>query len=126
MADKDEGQGASSGTQEDRIARLEGKIDTLAAALAARTPTTHAQAEANTRRRLDAGSDIESRVSEEVQRIFRHREEDAERKASAAHREEMSRRVEALEKGRRTARTESESKPEQQVRGITAALWGRP
>jgi hypothetical protein len=124
MADEDEGTAESTGeSMEARLARLEGGLAALAAQ---RTPTSHAQAERNTARRLDEGSNIEDRVREEVNRIRRHEAEESERKASAAHREEMSRRVAELEKGRRASRSESERAPEAPVRGITRALWGRP
>lgn len=124
MADEDEGTGESTGeSMEARLARLEGGLAALAAQ---RTPTSHAQAERNTARRLDEGSNIEDRVREEVARIRRHEAEEAERKASAAHREEIGRRVGELEKRRSAGRTESERAPETPERGITRALWGRP
>lgn len=124
MADEPEDTGASTGeSMEARLARLEGGLAALAAQ---RTPTTHAQAERNTARRLDEASSLEERVREEVARIRRHEAEDAERKASAAHREEIGRRVGELEKRRSSSRSESERAPEAPERGITRALWGRP
>lgn len=123
MADEDED---TSSSQEDRISRLEAKIDTLAAGLAQRTPTTHAQAQANTARRLDAGSEIEARVREEIDRIRRHDAAEADRKANAEHRESTERRIGELEKRRSAGRSEAERKPEAPERGITRALWGRP
>lgn len=123
MADEPEGTEGTGESMEARLARLEGGLAALAAQ---RTPTTHAQAERNTSRRLDEASSLEDRVREEVARIRRHEAEDAERKASAAHREEMGRRVGELEKRRSTSRSESERAPEAPERGITRALWGRP
>lgn len=126
MAEEDEGTSSGESTGESteaRIARLEGGLAALAAQ---RTPTSHSEAQRNTARRLDEGSSLEDRVREEVARIRRHEAEESERKASAAHREETSRRIGELEKRRSSSRSESERAPEAPERGITRALWGRP
>ena len=123
MGEGEEGTEGTGESMEARLARLEGGLAALAAQ---RTPTSHAQAERNTSRRLDEGSRLEDRVREEVARIRRHEAEEEERKASAAHREEIGRRVGELEKRRSPSRSEAERAPEAPERGITRALWGRP
>src|SRR5215469_1880617 len=91
----DEDTGGTGPSMEERLARLEGKLDAIAAQRSS-SSGTHQAAERTTGRVLDRDSSIEARVQEEVSRLRRHQEEADERKASAAHRSATEERLSKL------------------------------
>lgn len=88
---------APEGTEDERLDRLEGKVDALADAMNKLLPGSHADAEQRTESRLDRASSVE----EQVQAVLAKRDKDAADKAAAdadkADRESTRQRLARLE-----------------------------
>lgn len=80
-----------------RLDRLEGKLDTLAAAVARLVPGSHSDAQGREERRLDRPSTVEEQVQAELARRDKQAQEEADRTASQTHRETTEQRLAKLE-----------------------------
>ena len=78
------------GTQDDRISRVEHAIDRLADQVAKLVPTSHAQAQAHTERRLDRPSSVEEQVRSALAQARAAEQADAERAESRKHRDTVT------------------------------------
>lgn len=104
------------GTQDDRISRVESKIDQLASRLASLIPTSRAEAQEHTERRLERPTSVEEQVQAELSRAREKEARDRERAEGKQHREATEGRLKKLE----------ERAPEPAPRGIEKVMgWRR-
>lgn len=106
---------AETGPGEDRMDRIEDKVDKLAAAVSKLIPGSHAEAEDRVESRLDRSSTVEEQVRAELDKAKREQEAAAAADADKAERETVGQRLARLE----------EKPPQPPVRRATKLLgWG--
>jgi hypothetical protein len=90
------------------------RLGAIERTLAALVPTSHAQAQAHTEQRLSRPDEVEQQVAAALRQARIDAKNDAEAQEAKAHREDMTKRVAALETAPRAA-----------VRGIEKFMgWG--
>ena len=97
MTDETGEPGEGGGTQEDRISRVEHAIDRLADQVAKLIPTSHAQAQAHTERRLDRPSSVEEQVASALAQAREAERAETDRAEGRKHRETTATRLARLE-----------------------------
>lgn len=85
LTETSEASAPPEGSDHQRIARVESKVDQLISAVNKILPGSHAEAEQRTEERLDRGSTVEDQVRAELQRA--KQEQEAAEKADAEKRE---------------------------------------
>lgn len=97
MTDTSQATPPPEGTDHERIARVESKVDTLVDAMNKLLPGSHAEAQQRTEERLDRGSTVEDQVRAELARAKEEEQAQAAKDAEKAEGESLKERLARLE-----------------------------
>jgi len=116
MPTEDEGfTEADSGTESERLTRIEDRLDKLAAAVARLVPGSHAEAQQRTEQRLDRPSTVEEQVAAELAKRDQKAAADRDRESARADSEDTKTRLAKLE----------EARPEPPITWAERVTWGK-